>query len=37
MNLRDRLRDNYGIEISPGQNDALLIAVTVRVDEVARG
>jgi uncharacterized protein YxjI len=31
-----RVRDTYGIEITPGQNDAFLIAVTVCVDEMAR-
>ena len=31
------IRDTYGIEISPDQNDAFLIAVTVCVDEMARG
>ena len=32
-----RIRDTYGIEINPEQNDAFLLAVTVCVDEMARG
>ena len=32
-----RVRDTYGIEIAPGDNDVLLIAVTVCVDSMARG
>ena len=31
-----RVRDSYGIEITPGQNDALLIAITVCVDEMSQ-
>jgi uncharacterized protein YxjI len=31
-----RVRDTYGIEIAPGQDDALLLAVTVCIDEMAR-
>ncbi len=30
-----RVRDTYGIEIRPGQNDALILAVTVCIDEMA--
>ena len=30
-----RLRDSYGVEVAPGQNDALVLAVTVVVDMVA--
>ncbi|HEY5878617.1 MAG TPA: hypothetical protein VIU11_06895 [Nakamurella sp.] len=30
-----RVRDSYGIEIAPGHNDALLIAITVCVDEMS--
>ena len=30
-----RLRDTYGVEIAPGQNDALILMVTVAVDEMA--
>ena len=32
-----RVRDTYGVEIHPGQNDAIILAVTVCVDEMARG
>lgn len=31
-----RIRDTYGVEIAPGQNEALILAVTVCVDEMAR-
>lgn len=31
-----RVRDTYGIEIAPGENDALILAVSVCVDEMAR-
>jgi len=27
-----RLRDTYGVEIAPGQNDALILAITVCID-----
>jgi uncharacterized protein YxjI len=30
-----RLRDTYGIEIAPGQDDPLILAVTVCIDEMA--
>jgi uncharacterized protein YxjI len=30
-----RIRDTYGIEIAPGENDALILAVTVCIDEMA--
>jgi len=30
-----RLRDTYGVEIAPDQNSALLLAVTVAIDEMA--
>jgi len=30
-----RVRDTYGIEIAPGQNDALILAVTVCIDEMS--
>jgi uncharacterized protein YxjI len=30
-----RIRDIYGIEISPGENDALILAATVCIDEMA--
>jgi len=31
-----RVRDTYGIEIAPGENDALIVAATVCIDEMAR-
>lgn len=30
-----RVRETYGIEVAPGQNDALILAVTVCIDELA--
>jgi uncharacterized protein YxjI len=30
-----RVRETYGIEVAPGQNDALVLAVTVCIDELA--
>jgi uncharacterized protein YxjI len=30
-----RIRDTYGIEIAPGENDALIVAATVCIDEMA--
>ena len=32
-----RVRDTYGIEVMPGENDALIIAATICIDEMARG
>jgi uncharacterized protein YxjI len=32
-----RLRDAYGVEIAPGQNDVLILAITVCVDMMAHG
>jgi uncharacterized protein YxjI len=32
-----RMRDTYGIEIAPGQDDALILAATICVDQMARG
>ena len=29
-----RIRDTYGIEVAPGQNDALILAVTVCIDQM---
>jgi uncharacterized protein YxjI len=29
-----RVRDTYGIEIAPGQDDALILAVTVVIDQM---
>jgi uncharacterized protein YxjI len=30
-----RVRDSYGVEIAPGQDDALVLAVTIVVDQLA--
>jgi uncharacterized protein YxjI len=30
-----RVRDTYGIEVSPGQDDVLLLAVTVCIDRMS--
>jgi uncharacterized protein YxjI len=30
-----RVRDTYGVEVAPGQNDALILAVTVAIDSMA--
>ena len=32
-----RVRDTYGIEIAPGQDDALILAATVCIDEMSHG
>jgi uncharacterized protein YxjI len=32
-----RVRDTYGIEIVPGEDDALILAAAVCIDEMARG
>ena len=32
-----RVRDTYGIEVAAGQDDALILAVTVCIDQMARG
>ena len=32
-----RIRDTYGIEIAHGQDDALILAVTVCIDQMTRG
>ncbi len=32
-----RVRDTYGIEIVPGQDDALILSMTVCIDEMSRG
>ena len=29
-----RVRDTYGIEVAPGENDALILAATVCIDEM---
>lgn len=31
------VRDTYGIEVAPGENDALIVAAAVCIDEMARG
>lgn len=30
-----RVRDTYGVEITPGQDDALILAATVAIDQIA--
>jgi len=32
-----RVRDSYGIEVAPGEDDALLLACTVCIDQMGRG
>jgi len=32
-----RVRDAYGIEIAPGEDDALILAMTVCIDQMGRG
>jgi uncharacterized protein YxjI len=32
-----RVRDTYGIEVAPDQDDALILAVTVCIDQMSRG
>jgi uncharacterized protein YxjI len=32
-----RVRDTYGIEVTPGQDDGLVLAVAVAIDEMSRG
>lgn len=32
-----RVRDTYGIEVMPGEDDALLLACTVCIDQMSRG
>ena len=32
-----RVRDTYGIEVAPGQDDALILACTVCIDQMGRG
>ena len=29
-----RIRDSYGVEVAPGQNDALILAITVVIDQM---
>jgi uncharacterized protein YxjI len=32
-----RVRDTYGIEIAPGEDEALILAITVCIDQMGRG
>ncbi len=32
-----RVRETYGVEVAPGQNDALILAITVCIDQLASG
>ena len=32
-----RVRDTYGVEVLPGQDDALILACTVCIDQMSRG
>jgi uncharacterized protein YxjI len=32
-----RVRDSYGVEIRPGQDEALILAITVCIDAMSRG
>ena len=32
-----RVRDTYGVEVAPGQNDALILAITVCIDTLTSG
>jgi uncharacterized protein YxjI len=32
-----RVRETYGIQVAPGENDALILAATVCIDEMSRG
>jgi len=32
-----RLRDSYGVAIDPGQDDVIILAVAVCIDEMAHG
>jgi uncharacterized protein YxjI len=32
-----RIRDTYGVDIAPGQDDALILAVTVAVEDMTQG
>jgi len=31
------VRETYGIEVAPGQDDALIVALTVCLDQMGRG
>jgi uncharacterized protein YxjI len=32
-----RVRDTYGIEVQPGQDDGLVLAIAIAIDEMSRG
>jgi uncharacterized protein YxjI len=32
-----RIRDSYGVDIQPGQDDALILAITVAIDQMTEG
>jgi uncharacterized protein YxjI len=32
-----RVRDTYGIEVAAGENDALILAAAICIDEMSRG
>ena len=32
-----RIRDSYGVQIEPGQDDVVILAVTVCIDQMAHG
>ncbi len=32
-----RVRESYGVEIAPGEDEALILAITVCIDDLARG
>ena len=32
-----RIRDTYGVEILPGQNEVLILAIAACIDEMSRG
>jgi uncharacterized protein YxjI len=32
-----RVRETYGVRVAPGQDDALILAVTACIDEMRRG
>jgi uncharacterized protein YxjI len=32
-----RVRDTYGIEVQPGQDDGLVLAIAIAIDELSRG
>ena len=32
-----RVRDSYGVEVAPGQDEALILAIAVCIDQMAAG